>query len=205
VRRSWVSVCQRAPNSRRATSPLRHLQVLILLWCLPARSAGSTRPPQGTPSSTEHPKPSTPSNTLVKVSILLLDSPDLRSPFFALAHPHVLAAPPSFPLTPSSHGCEGVSGKHGGASGTASKVRWGRAQARGLPDNGRLFPPRLPPPKWPGNTPDPGAYSRAYLRANWRAISGRPAIDCGLQRRLAPRLRTASAPMQSEIEPGRRA
>jgi len=46
-------------------------------------------------------------------------------------------------------------------------------------DDGCSEPPAFPPSKRPENTPDPGAYSWAYFRADWRAISGRPAIDCG--------------------------
>jgi hypothetical protein len=80
---------------------------------------------------------------------------------------------------PQSCGCEGVSGKLGGAPGAAQKRRWARAQGRMKTDDGCSKPPAFPPTNWPENTPDGGAYSRAYLRANWRATSGRPAIDCG--------------------------
>jgi hypothetical protein len=69
----------------------------------------------------------------------------------------------SFPLTPSSHGCEGVSGKLWGAPGGAYEKGWAMAQASMKTRDGCSKPPYLPPWKWPGNTPDPGAYSRAYL------------------------------------------
>ena len=88
-------------------------------------------------------------------------------------HPRV------FRSRPQSCGCEGVSGKLGGAPGAARRMRWGRAQLLEIRDNDVSNWPSASPWKWPGNTPDPGAYSRAYFRAHWRAISGRPAIDCG--------------------------
>ena len=85
----------------------------------------------------------------------------------------------SFPLTPSSHGCEGVNGKRRGAPSAAQKWGWARAQGWMKIDDGCSKPPAYPTSNRTGNAPDPGAYSWAYWRSNWRAISGRPAIDCG--------------------------
>ena len=41
--------------------------------------------------------------------------------------------PPSFPLTPSSHGCEGVSGKLGGALSAEAHTGWARAEGHEMP------------------------------------------------------------------------
>jgi len=77
----------------------------------------------------------------------------------------------SFPLTPSSHGCEGVSGKLGGAVRAAAEAGWARADGRELSDNGCLNALRIAPGKRPENAPDPGACCGAHSRAYWRAIS----------------------------------
>ena len=77
----------------------------------------------------------------------------------------------SFPLTPSSHGCEGVSGKPGGAVCAAAETGWARADGRELPENGCLNLLRIALGKRPGKAPDPGACCGAHSRAYWRAIS----------------------------------
>ena len=78
---------------------------------------------------------------------------------------------PTFPFTPSSHGCEGVNGKVGGAVRAAADTGWARAKGRDIPDDGRSNPPGIRPWNRPDNAPDPGACSGAYFRANSRAIS----------------------------------
>jgi len=78
---------------------------------------------------------------------------------------------PSFPFTPSSHGCEGVNGKLGGAIDAARKTGWARAEARERPDDGCSNPPDIPPGERPESAPDAGAYCGAHFRANSRAIS----------------------------------
>ena len=88
-----------------------------------------------------------------------------------LAHPFRSTLPPNFPLTPSSHRCEGVSGKFGGASTAACRMGRARAQGRNNADDTCSKAPSFRPGKRPGSTPDPRACSRAYFRANWRAIS----------------------------------
>ena len=89
-----------------------------------------------------------------------------------LAHPFRSTLPPNFPLTPSSHRCEGVSGKFGGAPDCAVKTSWARAQVRGR--SRYMLENRLPipPHNWPPNRPDRGAYLGACFRASLRAVSG---------------------------------
>jgi len=88
-----------------------------------------------------------------------------------LAHPFRSTLPPNFPLTPSSHRCEGVSGKFGGASTAACRMGWAKRKWRNNADDTCSKAPSFRPGKRPGSTPDPRACSRAYFRANWRAIS----------------------------------
>ena len=77
----------------------------------------------------------------------------------------------SFPLTPSSHGCEGVSGKRRGAPGGGYQEGWARTLASIKADDRSSKSPGFSPAKWPGNTPDPGAHPRAHFRAVSRAMS----------------------------------
>jgi hypothetical protein len=79
--------------------------------------------------------------------------------------------PRVFRSRPQFHGCEGVSGKLGGAPGAAYKTGWARAQVLRILDSGASNRLWFSPAKWPGNAPNLGAYLRAYLRAHWRAIS----------------------------------
>lgn len=70
-------------------------------------------------------------------------------PIFSFFHPHpallmrslrprpprrISEVPPSFPSTPSSHRCEGVDGKVGGAVRAAAETGWARAEGCDLPD-----------------------------------------------------------------------
>jgi hypothetical protein len=91
---------------------------------------------------------------------------------FALAH-HVRSQgyPRVFRSRPQFHGCEGVSGKRGGAFRAARETGWARAKACERPDDGCSNPPGISPGKRPENAPDPRAYCGAYFRADSRASS----------------------------------
>ena len=88
-----------------------------------------------------------------------------------------------FPLTPSSHGCEGVSGKLGGAPGAGSGMGWATAQALKILDGraSKLAPllalemARECARSW-------SVFSGLFvgqLEGHFHARNSYPAIDCG--------------------------
>jgi len=126
----------------------------------PVRTLAVHHPPVSHPSPASH-------------SALCFDPP-LDSPeelFSPSPTPSNLRGPPSFPSTPSSHRCEGVDGKVGGAVRAVAETGRARAYGRELPENRRLNALRIVPGKRPNNAPDPGAHCGAYCRAHWRATS----------------------------------
>ena len=70
-------------------------------------------------------------------------------------------------------------GTLGGAPGDVHETGGAMAKGPRMPERGHPNPPGYPPSKWPASAPEPRAYSGAHLRADWRAFSRRPAIDCG--------------------------